>query len=182
MTAEAERQSVWLIDPKHTRVEFAVTYLMMTTVKGLFTSVSGTLRLDEAAMARSSVLVEIDAASLDTGEPRRDTHLRSADFLDVERYPLVTFTSTLVEPLDTNQFRVEGDLTIRGITRRVVLDTRLKGRGRTPDGIAVLAFTAQTEIRRQDFGVQWNQPLESGGVLVGESVTILLEVQALRQE
>jgi polyisoprenoid-binding protein YceI len=182
MTAEAERQSVWLIDPKHTRVEFAVTYLMMTTVKGLFTSISGTLRLDEADLSRSTVVVEIDAASLDTGETRRDTHLRSADFLDVERYTTVTFTSTRIEPLETDRFRVEGDLTIRGITRPVVLETRLKGRGRTPDGIAVLAFTAQAEIRRQDFGVQWNQPLESGGVLVDETVTIMLEVQALRQE
>src|SRR5579859_2725325 len=136
----AEGQTVWLIDPKHTRVEFATTYLMMTTVKGHFTGVSGTLRLDEADPARSSVVVEIDAASLDTGEPRRDTHLRSADFLDVERYPVLTFTSTRVEPVGNDRFRVEGDLTIRGITRAAVLDTRLKGRGRTPDGMDVAAF------------------------------------------
>jgi polyisoprenoid-binding protein YceI len=182
MTAEAERQTVWLIDPKHTRVEFAATYLMMTTVKGLFTGVSGTVRMDEEDLARSSVVVEIDAASLDTGEERRDTHLRSADFLDVERYPLLTFTSTHVEPVGSDRYRVHGDLTIRDTTREVVLDTHLKGRGRTPDGMDVVAFTAQTEIGRQDFGVQWNQTLESGGVLVGEAVAILLEVQALRQE
>jgi polyisoprenoid-binding protein YceI len=154
----------------------------MTTVKGIFTGVSGTLRLDEAQPARSSVMVEIDAASLDTGEARRDTHLRSADFFDVERYPVLTFTSTHVEPMGTDWFLVHGDLTIRGVTRAVVLDTHLKGRGRTLDSMEVAAFTAQTEIRRQDFGVQWNQSLESGGVLVGDSVTILLEVQALRQE
>jgi polyisoprenoid-binding protein YceI len=182
MAAEAERQTVWLIDPKHTRVEFATTYLMVTTVKGHFTSVSGTLRLDEADPARSSVVVEIDAASLDTGEGRRDSNLRSADFLDVERYPALTFTSTRVEPVGPDRLRVHGDLTIRGITRPVVLDTHLKGHGRTPDGLDVVAFTAQTEIDRGDFGVRWNQALESGGVLVGETVAIQLEVQALRQE
>jgi polyisoprenoid-binding protein YceI len=163
-------------------VEFAATYLMMTTVKGHFTGVSGTLRLDEADPARSSVVVEIDTASLDTGEARRDTHLRATDFLDVERYPVLTFASTRVEPVETDRFQVYGDLTIRGIARPVVLDTRLKGRGRTLDGLEAVAFTAQTEIRRQDFGVQWNQSLESGGVLVGDTVAILLEVQALRQE
>jgi polyisoprenoid-binding protein YceI len=182
MTAEAGRQTVWLIDPKHTRVEFAGTYLMVTTVKGHFTGVSGALRMDGEDLVRSSVVVEIDAASLDTGEGRRDTNLRSADFLDVERYPLLTFSSTRVEPAGPDRFRVHGDLTIRGTTRSVVLDTRLKGRGRSLDGLEVLAFTAQAEIDRRDFGVRWNQTLETGGVLVGNTVEILLEVQALRQE
>jgi polyisoprenoid-binding protein YceI len=182
MAAEAERQTVWLIDPKHTRVEFAATYLMVSTVKGHFTGVSGTLRMGEGDPARSSVTVEIDAASLETGEGRRDTNLRSADFLDVERYPLLTFISTLVEPAGPDRLLVRGDLTIRSTTRPVVLDTRLKGRGRTPEGLDVVAFTAQTQINRQDFGVRWNQTLETGGVLVGDTVDILLEVQALRQE
>jgi polyisoprenoid-binding protein YceI len=182
MTAEAGRLTVWLIDPKHTLVEFAATYLMVTTVKGHFNGVSGTLRLDEEDLARSSVVVEIDAASLDTGEGRRDTNLRSPDFLDVERYPLVTFTSSRVEAVGSDRLLVHGDLTIRGTTRPAALDTHLKGRGRTPDGMEVVAFTAQTAIDRQDFGVRWNQPLESGGLLVGNTVDILLEVQALRQD
>ena len=182
MTGGADRRTVWQIDPKHTRVEFAVTYLMFTTVKGRFDGVSGTLRLDEGDPTRSAVVVELDAASLDTGEARRDTHLRSADFLDVERYPTISFASTRVEPVAAAHWRVHGDLTIRDTTRAVVLETELTGRGRNPEGLEVVGYAARTQINRLDFGVRWNQTLETGGVLVGSSVAIELEVQAIRQD
>jgi polyisoprenoid-binding protein YceI len=181
MVVPNDRRTVWLIDPKHTLVEFAVTYLTFTTVKGRFDGVSGTVRADAERLAGVSVDVEIDAASLDTREGRRDTHLRSADFLDVERYPTITFTSTRVEPIDAERWLVHGDLTIRGTTRPIVLDTLVKGRGRNPEGLDVAGFAARAEIDRRDFGLTWNQALETGGVLVGTSVAIQLEVQVIRQ-
>ena len=182
MAVEADRRTVWQIDPKHTLVEFAVTYLTFTTVKGHFEGVSGTIRADDADPARAAVEVEIDAASLDTREGRRDIHLRSADFLDVERHPAITFTSTRVEPIDDRRLLVHGDLTIRGTTRAVVLDAELKGRGRNPDGLEVVGLAARTEIDRRDFGLTWNQAVETGGVLVGNTVAIQLEIQAIRQD
>jgi polyisoprenoid-binding protein YceI len=182
MAVGVDRRTVWLIDPKHTLVEFAVTYLTFTTVKGHFTGVSGTIRADDADPARASVEVEIDAASLDTSEGRRDTHLRSSDFLDVERYPTIAFTSTRVEPIDAHRLLVHGDLTIRGTTRGVALHAELKGRGRNPEGLDVVGLTARTEINRRDFGLTWNQALEAGGVLVGDAVAIQIEVQAIRQD
>jgi polyisoprenoid-binding protein YceI len=182
VVVQQDRRTVWQIDPKHTLVEFAVSYLAFTTVKGSFDGVSGTIRADDQDPARSSVDVEIDAASLDTREGRRDTHLRSSDFLDVERYPTITFTSTRVEVLAPNRWRVQGDLTIRGTTRPVILETELKGRGRNPEGLEVVGLAAHTEINRRDFGLTWNQALEAGGVLVGDTVAIQLEVQAIRQD
>jgi len=179
---ERDGGTVWQIDPKHTLVEFAVAYLALTTVKGRFTGVSGTIRANEADPARSSVEVEIDAASLETSEGRRDSHLRSADFLDVERFPTITFTSTRVEGAGPDRLLVHGDLTIRGLTHAVVLDTHINGRSRNLDGFEVAGFTAQTQIRRQDFGLTWNQTLETGGVMVGDTVSLQLEVQAIRQE
>lgn len=182
MAAEADRRTVWQIDPKHTLVEFAVSYLGFTTVKGRFDGVSGTIRSDNADPARASVEVEIDAASLDTREGRRDTHLRSADFLDVERHPTITFASTRVEVVAAGRWLVHGDVTIRGTTRPVVLETELKGRGLNPAGLEVAGLAARTEINRRDFGLTWNQTLETGGLLVGETVAIQLEVQAIRQD
>jgi polyisoprenoid-binding protein YceI len=182
VAVEADRRTLWQIDPKHTLVEFAVTYLAFTTVKGHFEGVSGTMRLDDADPARSSVEVEIDAASLNTREGRRDSHLRSADFLDVERHPTIAFASTRVEMVAPNRWLVHGDLTIRGTTRAVVLDTEAKGRGRNPEGLEVAGFAARTEINRRDFGVSWNQKLEAGGFLVGDTVAIQLEIQAIRQD
>ena len=172
---------LWVLDPKHTLVEFAATYMMFTTVKGRFPGVSGTIHAEDD-LGRSSVQVEIDAASLDTREPQRDTHLRSADFLDVERFPTITFTSTRIELIDRERFRVYGNLTIRDLTREVALDTRRHGRARTPFGTEVAGFTVETEINRKDFGLTWNVALEAGGWLVGDRIKILLEVQAIKQD
>jgi polyisoprenoid-binding protein YceI len=182
MVVPVDRRTVWQIDPKHTAVEFAATYLTITTVKGHFTGVSGTIRADEANLAAASVEVEIDAASLETNERRRDAHLRSPEFLDVERYPTITFRSTRVEPAAPDRLRVHGELTIRGTTREVVLDTRLKGQRRDPRGLVVAGLTADTEIDRRDFSLTWNQVLDTGGLLVGNTIAIHLEVQAIRQD
>jgi len=182
MVASTGRRTVWQIDPKHTAVEFAVSYLTFTTVKGRLEGVSGTIRGDAADPSRPSVEVEVDVASLETHEARRDTCRRSVDFLDVERHPSIAFASTAVEPLDERRLRVRGELTIRGTTRPVVLDAELKGRGRDPDGLEVVGISARAEINRRDFGLTWNQMLETGGVLVGDTVAIGIETQAVRQD
>jgi polyisoprenoid-binding protein YceI len=123
----------------------------------------------------------IDAASIDTGDAERDAHLRSAEFLDVERYPAITFKSQQVERVAENQLRVVGDLTVRGVTRQVDLATTYNGRGRNPWGQEVAGFTATTKINRKDFGLTWNVALESGGFLVGDTLDVLIEVQAVKQ-
>jgi polyisoprenoid-binding protein YceI len=172
----------WQIDPAHTLIEFSVKHMMFTTVKGRFTSVRGTIVADETDPSRSSVEAEIDAASVDTANARRDGHLRGPDFLDVEHYPTITFKSTRVEQTGPEQGRVYGNLTIRGTTREVVLDTSFNGRGKNPWGQEVAGFTAEATINRRDFGLNWNATLESGGLLVGDRATALVEVQAIRQQ
>lgn len=174
--------STWVIDPAHTQVEVATRHMMVTTVKGHFRVARGTLTLDEANPARSAVEVEIDAASVDTGDEQRDTHLRSADFLAVEQYPTITFRSTRVEPQGDERARVIGELTVRGVTREVVLDTELTGYGKNPWGKEVVGFEAQTTLNRKDFGLTWNVALEAGGFLVSDTLKVELHVQATRQE
>lgn len=171
--------TTWEFDPAHTRVEFSVKHMMFATVKGSFADVHGTLRLDEADPSRSSVEADIDAASLHTGDGRRDAHLKSADFLDVEKYPTITFKSTRVEVLGSDHARVVGDLTIHGVTREVELDTELTGHGTTPFGTHVAGFEAKTTINRKDFGLNWNVSLEAGGVLVGDTIKIEIYAEAV---
>ncbi len=173
-------KSTWQIDPAHTGVEFAVRHMMISTVKGRFGDVSGTIVLDEDDIAGSSVEVEIGVASIDTRQEQRDDHLRSADFFDVENHPKITFRSRRVEPQGDGKFRVIGDLTIRGVTKEVVLEATDEGRGKDPWGNEKSAFSAQTVIDRRDFGLTWNAALETGGVLVGNEVKISLEVQAAK--
>ena len=178
---QVEKTTIWQIDPAHTVVEFAVKHMMFATVKGRLGSVHGTIVDDAADPSRSSVEVEIDAASIDTREEKRDAHLRSPDFLDVQNYPTITFKSSRVERTGQDRLRVIGDLTIHGTTREVVLDTTINGRGTNPFGLEVAGFTAETTINRRDFGLTWNMALETGGVLVGDTVKILLEVEAVKQ-
>ena len=174
----------WTLDPTHTLIEFSGKHMMFTTVKGRFGAFSGEIAVDEAHPERSSVRVEIDAASLDTRTEMRDTHLRSADFLDVEAFPTITFESTGVDlPAGARarpglQFRVNGDLTIRGTTRPVVLDAEFTGEGTGPFGNQIKAFAARTRVNRKDFGLTWNVALETGGVLVGDEIKIEIETQA----
>lgn len=171
--------TTWNIDAAHTEVGFSVKHLMITTVRGRFGGVSGMIRLDEENLEGSSVEVVIDASSIDTRTGDRDAHLRSADFLDVENHPTLTFRSRHVGSVGEGSFRVIGDLTIRGTTREVVLDVSDEGRAGDPWGGTRASFTGTTTIDRRDFGLTWNAALETGGVLVGNEVKIQLEVQAV---
>lgn len=168
------------IDSAHTEVGFVARHLMVSKVRGSFTQVSGEITIAEDPLA-STVTVHIPAASIDTGVADRDNHLRSGDFLDAEKYPELTFRSTrLVEPKG-DKFHLVGELTIRDVTREVTLDVEFDGVAVSPWGQEVVAFTATTEIDREEFGITWNQALEAGGVLVGRKVKIELQVEATRQ-
>ncbi|HEX6939030.1 MAG TPA: YceI family protein [Longimicrobiales bacterium] len=176
--------TTWRIDPAHSSVEFSVKHLMFTTVRGRFKKLEGTIVVDEEHTENSSVEVEIDASSIDTGEPDRDAHLRSADFLDVETHPTIAFRSKRVEGAHAkpgDRFRVIGDLTIRDTTMEVALDATFEGVGQDPWGGERAGFSATTEIDRRDWGLRWNQALETGGVLVGNNVRIEIEAQVVKQ-
>lgn len=179
--AQATTQSVWSLDPNHTLVNFVGKHMMFTTVRGHFKSVRGTITLDEANPSRSSVEVEIDTASLYSGVDYRDNHLKSADFLEVEKFPTMTFKSTRVEPVDSTHGKVVGDLTIRDVTREVVLDTEFTGRGKNPMGQEVAAFDATTSINRKDWGLTWNLALETGGFLVADTIKIEIAAEGIKQ-
>ena len=169
----------WNLDGTHSGINFAVRHMVVSKVRGRFAVFSGTLELDDADLAQSTIDVTIDASSIDTGTAQRDTHLRSADFFDVETYPDLRFRSTRVEDVGDGRLRVVGELTIRDTTREIVLDAEPAGRGMDPWGNERIGFVARTSIDRKDFGLQWNQLLEAGGVLVGDRVDIELDVQAV---
>jgi polyisoprenoid-binding protein YceI len=172
--------STWNIDKAHSGVHFTVRHMVIAKVRGSFDRWQGVIELDEKNPAASKVSVRIDAASIDTREEKRDAHLRSADFFDVEKYPELTFESTKVAKLSDDRYQVTGALTIHDITKEVVLDAEALGTGKDPWGNERVAFQAQTSINRKDFGLTWNQALETGGVLVGDKVEISLDVQALK--
>ncbi len=177
-------RTTWQMDPAHTNTEFTAKHMMFTTVRGHFKDLTGTIVVDEAHPDRSSVEVEIGAASIDTGVEDRDNHLRSADFLDVGNYPKLAFKSKRVEGSPTeagSRFKVVGDLTIRGTTREVTLDAVYEGRGLDPWGGERAGFSASASIDRRDWGLTWNKALETGGILVGNDVKIALDVQAVKQ-
>ncbi|MEZ4449081.1 MAG: YceI family protein [Nannocystaceae bacterium] len=175
-----ERQE-WEIDHTHSSIHFWVRHLMVSKVHGAFASWRGRLVLGEDDLARSSVHVEIDAASLDTREQRRDEHLRSPDFLDVGAHPTITFESREVAVVADDHLQIRGDLTIRGNTRPITLEVEVGGRTRDPWGGERAGFSATATLDRRDFGLTWNQALEVGGVLVGDKVTITLEIEAIRK-
>jgi polyisoprenoid-binding protein YceI len=161
---------------------FAVRHLMISRVKGQFSDVEATLRLEDGGDATTAQLeVEIDAASIGTGVDQRDEHLRSADFLDVESFPKLSFRSSTVERVGKDRLKVKGDLTIRDVTREVVLDVRERGTVEDPWGGRRAGFDATAKIDRTDFGLTWNQALETGGVLVGNEVEITLETELVLQ-
>jgi polyisoprenoid-binding protein YceI len=179
-SSQASTALAYTIDPSHTLVELSAKYMMFTTVKGRFTGVTGSLVHDADDLSgSSSVDVEIDPATLTTSDAKRDEHLRSADFLDVANFPIITFKSRLIVG-SGEHYQVIGDLTIHGTTHEVTLDTTFNGAGKNPWGHDLVSFSAQTEINRKDFGLNWNVALEAGGVLVGDRVKISLEVQATR--
>jgi polyisoprenoid-binding protein YceI len=175
-------QPTWVFDPAHSAVEFSAKHMMITTVRGRFNTVDVKLDLHENDLTHSSVEATIDAASLETSDATRNKHLQSGDFLEVEKYPNITFKSKRIERIKDDHYRVVGDLTIRDVTREVELDTTLEGRGTNPWGKEVVAFEAKTSINRKDFGLQWNVALETGGVLVGDTIKIEIQVQASKQQ
>jgi polyisoprenoid-binding protein YceI len=178
----AAATSTWQIDPNHSAAQFAVRHLAISTVRGAFTKVSGTVQLDDKDIAKSSVDVTIDAASVDTRVADRDKDLRSERFFDVEKYPTLTFKSTRVEQTEPGKLKVTGDLTIHGVTKRVVLDvegptTPVKD----PWGNQRAAANATTKVNRQDFGVKWNAKMDNGGLVVGDDVAITIDVELVQK-
>jgi polyisoprenoid-binding protein YceI len=183
---EIPAPGMWFIDPVHSEVEVVARHMMVSRVRGRFRTLSGAIVIDPIP-ERSSAEVTIDAASIDTGDETRDEHLRSADFLDVERFPVIRFVSVAVEPmpplsnLDADKWQVDGDLTVRDVTRRISLELELGGAVVDPWGTARAGFVAWTEIERDEFGITWNQALEAGGFLVGKTLKVEIEIEAVRQ-
>jgi polyisoprenoid-binding protein YceI len=184
-TATQTAQSTWRLDPAHSSVEFSVKHMMMTTVRGRFKDVQGTLTADEEHPEGCCAEVEMNVGSLDTGSPDRDAHLRGPDFFDAARFPKLTFRSTRVEGnvrKEGDRFRVVGDLTIRDSTMEVVLDCVFEGRGQDPWGNERAGFSGTAEIDRREWGLRWNQAIETGGVLVANRVRIDVEAQFVRND
>jgi polyisoprenoid-binding protein YceI len=175
----ASTRTAWKLDPTHTLVEFSAKHLMITTVKGRITDVEGTIYTDGDNPNNSLVEATLKAASIDTRTDQRDQHLRSADFLDVEKYPEIKFRSTRIEG-NGQSFKLTGDLTIRDVTRPITLDAEFGGRTRDPWGGERVGFSANGKIDRRDFGLTWNQALEFGGVAVSNDIKISLEVEAVK--
>ena len=178
----AAATSTWQIDPNHSAAQFAVRHLAISTVRGAFTKVTGTVQLDSQDISKSSVEVTIDAASVDTRVADRDKDLRSDHFFDVAKYPTITFKSTKVEQVEPGKLRVTGNLTIHGVTKPVVLDVE----GPTvpvkdPWGNQRAAVNATTKINRQDFGVKWNATMDGGGVVVGDDVAITIDAELVQK-
>jgi polyisoprenoid-binding protein YceI len=174
--------STYTIDPVHSTAEFAVKHLMIATVKGRFRQLGGLIHIDEDVPQRSWVEAWIDAASVDTGIDMRDEDLRSENFLGATAFPRLSFKSTAVESLAEDTWRVHGDLTIREVTRPVVLETEFEGRGPDAEGKQRLGFTAHTTLSRRDFGLTYNPVLETGGVVVGDNIKVTLYVEAQRED
>jgi len=190
MLEQFSTMAKWIFEPGHTSAEFCARHMMVTDVRGHFKNVRGSLIFDPANLSDASVEVTIDAAGLWTGEPDRDAHLRSADFLDAANHPTITFKGDRLDVIGENEATISGELTIRGITRSVALRVRFLGRWQTPwweDGVdkgpkTRAGFTATTTIDRDDFGVSWNAPLDKGGVVVGNLVEITIDAEAILEE
>lgn len=171
----------WKIDPSHSQVQFTVRHMMISNVRGRFEEFAGTVDFDGQDPATLNIDVQIQANSINTRDAQRDGHLKSADFLSVEEYPYLTFKSTGVEKLGGNDLKIQGDLTIRGVTRPVTLEAEYAGVMTSPWGTVSAGFSAHTKINRKDFGLVWNQTLETGGILVGEDVKIDIELELIKE-
>jgi polyisoprenoid-binding protein YceI len=173
--------STWNIDPVHSVAEFKVKHMMISNVKGQFAGISGQLSLDESDITTSHVEASIDAASINTRDSQRDTHLKSEDFFHAQKFPALTFASSAIRQVADGELAVEGNLTIRGVTKKVVF--HVEGPtlpAKDPWGNTRVGVSATTKINRKDFGLTWNAALETGGILVGDDVTITLEVQFVK--
>jgi polyisoprenoid-binding protein YceI len=169
----------WQIDRAHSDIFFTVRHMVISKVRGRFQKWDGTLQYDEENPASSRVEITIDAASIDTNEPKRDAHLRSADFLNAEKHPSLVFKSTKIEAKGADKFLLSGTLTIRDITKPVAIDVEHLGKAKDPWGQQKVLFSGKLTIQREEFGATWNQALEAGGVLVGKNVEIDIELQAI---
>ena len=180
-TASSSALSTWKIDPSHSAAEFKVRHMMISFVKGRFSGLSGVLKLDETDYTRSTVEVSIPAASVSTVDEKLDAHLKEADFFDVQNFPTLTFKSTSIRYLGDRDYEVTGDLTIRGVTKSVTLSVdEVSEPSKDPWGNQRIGLSGSAKINRKDFGFVWNAPLELGGVLVGDEVTITLDVQFIK--
>jgi polyisoprenoid-binding protein YceI len=180
-TAVSTETSTWNIDPVHSTAQFKVKHMMISNVKGEFTKITGKLELDEADITKSRVEAFIDATTINTREADRDTHLKSADFLDVEKFPNLSFKSTQISKEGKDKLSVEGDLTMRGVTRKVVFEVEGPSAAtKDPWGNTRIGLSATTRVHRKDFGLNWNAVLEAGGILVGEEVAISLDVEFIK--
>jgi len=174
-------QEKWNFDPVHSDIGFSVRHLMISKVRGRFQKWSGALFVDETDLANSKVEASIEAASIDTREQQRDDHLRSPDFFDAANHPALTFQSTRVEKTSEDEYKVTGNLTIRGVAREVALAVEFLGRSKDPWGGLRMGFSAKTSIDRRDFGLTFNMPLDGGGVVVGDRVDIVLEIEVVKE-
>ena len=181
-TATGTLTGTYAIDPSHSRIGFVARHAMVTKVRGQFTAYEGSGWFDAEDPTRSTIALTIDADSIDTANADRDAHLRSNDFFDMEHHPTLTFTSTAVERVDDDVYRVAGDLTLRGVTRRVTIDFEFTGTAVDPFGNQRIGLEGRTTVNRRDWGLNWNAALDAGGVLVSEKVTLEFDVSAIRTE
>jgi polyisoprenoid-binding protein YceI len=173
--------TTWKLDPAHSSAEFKVKHMMISNVKGTFSGLSGTLQLDETDRTHSTVEASIDVTTISTGDAQRDGHLKSGDFFDAETFPTITFKSSNIDSTGGPDYEVSGDLTIRGVTHPVTFKVEdVSTPAKDPWGNQRIGLSATTKINRKDFGLGWNAALETGGVLVGEDVTITLDVQFIQ--
>jgi polyisoprenoid-binding protein YceI len=169
----------WNLDAAHSSIGFSIRH-MFSKVRGRFATFTGVVNFDDADLTRSAAEISIDASSIDTGTSQRDGHLRSPDFFDVEKFPKIQFRSTRIEKVEDTRYRVVGDLTMHSVTREVSLDVEYAGRGKDPWGNERVAFAGKTSLDRREFGLQWNQALEAGNLLVGDKVEIEIDLQAVK--
>lgn len=172
----------WQIDPVHSQATFSVKHMMVSTVRGQFRVLSGQLELDEAHPEHSSVEAQVETASIDTHDPNRDGDLRSANFFEAEKYPVITFKSTKVEPKGDETYRVSGTLDMHGVQKEVIFDAEYTGQQKDPYGNIRAGLSAKAKINRKDFGLTWNVALETGGVLVSDNVNIEIDLSAIKKD
>ncbi|MFN8594677.1 MAG: YceI family protein [Anaerolineae bacterium] len=171
----------WVIDSAHTEVNFTVRHMMISNVRGQFQKLSGSVEFDEANPAATKVDVQIEAASVNTKDEKRDGHLKSPDFFAADQYPYLTFKSKRVEVKDASHAHLIGDLIIRDVTKEVTLDVEYNGSAKSPWGTTNAGFSAKTSINRKDWGLNWNVALETGGILVGDQINIAIELEIVKQ-
>lgn len=174
--------STWEADPVHSSAEFSVRHMMVANVRGTFDKMASTVELDDKDPTKSSVEATIDATTINTANEKRDAHLKSADFFDVEKYPTITFKSKKVAKAGANKYKVTGDLTMHGVTKEVVLDVELaKGEIKDPQGMTRRGASAKTKLNRKDFGLNWSKAIEGGGVVVGDEIAITIETSLIKK-